>query len=196
MLSIEILPILEAKARPAGDGRKDPNQFPYLPPPTGRIKWGSLCVCCPVSFSPPPRVLLPAVTAELPPFLSLSLSLFLSHPNRWNPLYVLSAFCGPKLLKRVGCCLIFLALIAVMVFGSPAVGTVADWVFKGIELPEPLNYVAIAVFALLILCCCCCCVYCCRTCRKLSRAGVPDDEEDDGVVRDTAPPAESAPKED
>ena len=39
LVSIEILPKKAAEARPVGKARKEPNMFPFLPPPTGRIKW-------------------------------------------------------------------------------------------------------------------------------------------------------------
>jgi hypothetical protein len=39
MLSIEILPKSAAEARPVGKARKEPNMYPFLPPPSGRIKW-------------------------------------------------------------------------------------------------------------------------------------------------------------
>lgn len=42
LVTIEVLPKEAADARPNGKGRSSPNDFPYLPPPVGRIKWGSL----------------------------------------------------------------------------------------------------------------------------------------------------------
>jgi hypothetical protein len=39
LLSIELLPGEMAKKRPAGFGRSEPNANPYLPPPTGRMKF-------------------------------------------------------------------------------------------------------------------------------------------------------------
>lgn len=36
-LSVEVLSDKEAKLCPAGQGRSDPNQDPYLPQPTGRF---------------------------------------------------------------------------------------------------------------------------------------------------------------
>ena len=41
-MSIELLPIAVADAKPAGFGRSDPNAHPHLPKPTGRIAWTDL----------------------------------------------------------------------------------------------------------------------------------------------------------
>ncbi len=47
LLSIEILPKSSATAAPVGLGRSEPNVNPYLPPPTGRMKW----VCVPFALT-------------------------------------------------------------------------------------------------------------------------------------------------
>jgi len=39
ILSIELIPSVETKKRPAGKGRSDPNMNPFLPPPEGRVNW-------------------------------------------------------------------------------------------------------------------------------------------------------------
>lgn len=38
-LSLDVLTEKEAKLSPAGHGRSDPNQDPYLPNPVGRFEW-------------------------------------------------------------------------------------------------------------------------------------------------------------
>lgn len=38
-ISVDILTEKEATMSPAGIGRSDPNQDPYLPNPTGRFQW-------------------------------------------------------------------------------------------------------------------------------------------------------------
>ena len=38
-VSFELVPILQADACPVGEGRKEPNIDPFLPPPVGRLKW-------------------------------------------------------------------------------------------------------------------------------------------------------------
>jgi hypothetical protein len=38
-ISIEILTKAEAERRKVGEGRSDPNAYPHLPEPEGRIKW-------------------------------------------------------------------------------------------------------------------------------------------------------------
>jgi len=37
--SVQVWPKEKAKSMPVGQGRKEPNHSPYLPPPTGRMKW-------------------------------------------------------------------------------------------------------------------------------------------------------------
>ena len=39
LISLELLPKEAADAQPVGVGRNQPNQNPYLPPPTGRMKF-------------------------------------------------------------------------------------------------------------------------------------------------------------
>ena len=39
LCSLEILPMWKAEINKVGKGRKEPNQFPYLPPPVGRFQW-------------------------------------------------------------------------------------------------------------------------------------------------------------
>ena len=39
LLSIELVPIAQVEGRPAGDGRSEPNSHPFLPKPTGRLKF-------------------------------------------------------------------------------------------------------------------------------------------------------------
>ena len=39
LCSLEILPEWYAKLNPVGEGRKEPNVSPYLPPPVGRFQW-------------------------------------------------------------------------------------------------------------------------------------------------------------
>ena len=39
MLSIELVPAAQIKDRPAGHGRSEPNSNPFLPKPTGRLKF-------------------------------------------------------------------------------------------------------------------------------------------------------------
>jgi len=38
-ISVEIVPWEIAEAQPVGSGRSEPNQNPYLPPPTGRMQF-------------------------------------------------------------------------------------------------------------------------------------------------------------
>jgi hypothetical protein len=60
-ISIAIVPKTEYEAQPVGNGRSEPNQDPYLPPPTGRFSfsldpmkilaemcpmWLRICLCC------------------------------------------------------------------------------------------------------------------------------------------------------
>ena len=63
MLSIEILPKSAAEARPVGKARKEPNMYPFLPPPSGRIKWVGatgveFTVPSPTLAPPPPPCLI------------------------------------------------------------------------------------------------------------------------------------------
>lgn len=46
LVSIEVLPAAVADRYVAGKGRKDPNMHPFLPPPTGRMSFVRVCVCC------------------------------------------------------------------------------------------------------------------------------------------------------
>ena len=39
LCSLEILPMWKAELMMVGKGRKEPNQYPYLPPPVGRFQW-------------------------------------------------------------------------------------------------------------------------------------------------------------
>jgi hypothetical protein len=39
LCSLEILPMWKAEINKVGKGRKEPNQFPYLPPPVRRFQW-------------------------------------------------------------------------------------------------------------------------------------------------------------
>ena len=39
LISLELLPKDTADAQPVGAGRNEPNQNPYLPPPTGRMNF-------------------------------------------------------------------------------------------------------------------------------------------------------------
>jgi hypothetical protein len=39
LLSIEVLTEEEAKRKPVGKGRENPNQYPYLPPPKNRFQF-------------------------------------------------------------------------------------------------------------------------------------------------------------
>ncbi|CAM9931789.1 unnamed protein product [Discosporangium mesarthrocarpum] len=39
-ISVHILPIAQAELMPVGTGRAEPNNSPFLPPPTGRLKFG------------------------------------------------------------------------------------------------------------------------------------------------------------
>lgn len=39
-ISIQIFPADKATAQPAGLGRTEPNDSPFLPPPTGRLQFG------------------------------------------------------------------------------------------------------------------------------------------------------------
>ena len=39
LCSLEILPMWKAELMMVGKGRKEPNQYPYLPPPIGRFEW-------------------------------------------------------------------------------------------------------------------------------------------------------------
>ena len=46
-ISVEIVPGEEAKERPVGYGRTEPNTDPYLPPPSGRLQfsYNPLAIC-------------------------------------------------------------------------------------------------------------------------------------------------------
>ena len=39
MISVEVLPKEEAEKKKAGEGRGDPNEYPNLPDPTGRLQF-------------------------------------------------------------------------------------------------------------------------------------------------------------
>lgn len=38
-MSLEIMPIWKSEMCIVGEGRKEPNTNPFLPPPTGRFEW-------------------------------------------------------------------------------------------------------------------------------------------------------------
>lgn len=40
LIGIQIFPIEKSEAQPAGIGRTEPNDSPFLPPPNGRLKFG------------------------------------------------------------------------------------------------------------------------------------------------------------
>lgn len=40
LIGIQIYPIERAEAQPAGMGRSEPNDSPFLPPPNGRLQFG------------------------------------------------------------------------------------------------------------------------------------------------------------
>ena len=81
MLSIEILPKSAAEARPVGKARKEPNMYPFLPPPSGRIKWVRATG---VEFT------VPSPTLAQPRCIHASRSLILREPQ-------LSPSCPPPL---------------------------------------------------------------------------------------------------
>ncbi|CAN0271689.1 unnamed protein product [Scytosiphon promiscuus] len=61
LIGIQIFPVEKAEAQPAGLGRAEPNNSPFLPPPNGRLEFGwnpitmlsqllgprlCFCLCC------------------------------------------------------------------------------------------------------------------------------------------------------
>lgn len=50
LMSIEIMPKAVADLRKAGLGRSEPNMNPYLPPPTGRMKFVRHTVAAPAQL--------------------------------------------------------------------------------------------------------------------------------------------------
>ena len=81
-ISISIVPKDEADAEPVGAGRQAPNHTPFLPPPTGRLKFS------------------------------------------FNPFVLGSELCGPALCAKFFCCLVCLAIIALMVFCQPVLNLI------------------------------------------------------------------------
>ena len=87
----------------------------------------------------------------------------------WNPLYVLETFLGPSLCRKVACVLIALLVVAVVVFGGPLLSAISPAVEFSLDLPSPLNYVAMSAIALLFCCVCGCLCTCVNRCRKLGQ---------------------------
>ena len=85
----------------------------------------------------------------------------------WNPLYVLETFLGPSMCRKVVCVLVVIALAALVVFGGPLLSSISPAVEFSLDLPEPLNYVAMSVIALIVVCLCTCLCVCVNKCRRM-----------------------------
>jgi hypothetical protein len=73
----------------------------------------------------------------------------------------------------------------------------AQIVMDFIDLPHPLNLIALGLIGAIVLCCCCLCCYCCfvckRACAKLK--GKKNKEEEDGEKKGAGKPdGKSKPK--
>lgn len=101
LLSVEIMPKAMAEKIPAGLGRKEPNQNPFLPPPSGRLKLVRLCDishCCYSSLLCASAVPEPVqdVFSDLWPGHVFPHLLLLHHPCTAGRLHLLGALleCG------------------------------------------------------------------------------------------------------
>jgi hypothetical protein len=46
----------------------------------------------------------------------------------WNPFYLLYELLGPRVCGCLACCIIVVAIVAVLVFGAPFLGTITSWI--------------------------------------------------------------------
>ena len=160
LIGIEILTELEADAKPAGFGRSSPNMHPELPPPTGRIKLVRVA-----TLLSRQRGIPVGVTAHLFVFV-------LPQRALWNPLYVLETFLGPAMCRRIVCALIVVFIGGILVFGGPLLSAAMPAFTFAMDLPSPVNYVALAGIGVLIIMLCGCLCACMNKCRRMA-TGLP-----------------------
>jgi len=104
LISMEILPLEDADAIPAGFGRHAPNLNPVLPKPVGRFKFvrsacGNACAC--------------------------SSPHFVLHQS-FNPFYMVEELIGPELCAKFCCFFACLAIVALFIFGAPFISSLQD----------------------------------------------------------------------
>lgn len=151
LISVEIIPKEKAEKKKAGLGRKEPNQHPFLPKPTGRMKFVRPAAC----------VTRPQLCLTRP-FLRLLLLVLL---QSLNPLYVFNECLGPALCKKFCCCLACLVIVLACVLGAPFLNVI-------FALPKWLLY-PLLVIALTLICGPVVYVVCLRDCCK------KEEDEDD-----------------
>jgi len=100
--SVQIWPKDKANVMQAGQGRGDPNQDPYLPPPTGRLKfsWNPFAMCMEICG--------PALCIKVLKIANYSTLLFLDillpHMHCYRPPFHLlptSHQCSPLILFQI-----------------------------------------------------------------------------------------------
>jgi hypothetical protein len=109
LFSLEILPKADADKLPAGFGREAPNANPFLPPPSGRLKFVRVALSLTRFDSVVVRIQLLVALQSL------------------NPFKLMFQFLGPGLCFKLCCCLIFVVIVLACVYLAPFLNVMISW---------------------------------------------------------------------